>query len=115
MKKQSEFQLHSGPIIDIIRQAVDEQQMSLSEIASRAGLSVPTIARIYNRDVQLVQAKTARRLAEALGYELDLGGGGRVRFEKIAEKSNKTGLSYGQKAQIRKVLERAIEDALNKL
>ena len=115
MKQPSEFQVQADDIAKIVRQAVDEKHMSLSEIAGRAGLSVPTIARIYNQEVQLVQAKTARRIAEGLGYDIEVMKTGRTRLQAVGEKQRHSDLSSAQKAQIRRALTRALDEVLDKL
>ena len=54
MQKTASFQVDSQAIGNIVRRAVDEGHMTLSSIASSAGLSVPTIARLYKGAVNEV-------------------------------------------------------------
>jgi transcriptional regulator with XRE-family HTH domain len=111
----SQLQIQAEPLTEIVRKAVDQENMSLSDIASRAELSVPTIARLYNEGVKLVQARTARKVAEALGYTIDLSRAGRARLEREAEDRPDRGLTYAQKSRIRRAVHRALEDVLAQL
>jgi transcriptional regulator with XRE-family HTH domain len=112
MKNLSDFQISASALSDIVRKAVDEQHMSLSEVASRSGLSVPTIARIYSQEVGFVQTKTARRIAEGLGYTIDISKGDPT-FEKAGSSQRRSGLTQVQRAKLRKAIIDALDEILD--
>lgn len=114
MQKSTSFQVDSRVIGDVVRRAVDEGHMSLSAIASAAGLSVPTIARLYKGEVNEVQARTARVIASALGYTLEMRGSGAAKVTKGGVESRKGGLTQGQKQRILKAVARAVEAELER-
>jgi len=88
--------------------------MSLSEIASLAGLSVTTPARIYHGAKNQVQTKTARRIASALGYEISPTSSGQIKFVKVDERLQHK-LSAAQKDRIMRAVERVLREELEKL
>ena len=114
MQETASFQVNSRVIGDIVRNAVDEGHMSLSSIASLAGLSVPTIARLYKGEVNEIQARTARVVASALGYSLDLSRSGVARVTKEEVDSRSGGLTHGQKQRLLKAIQRAVERELER-
>lgn len=67
MRTATEFQVESVEIGKIVKEAMDDGQMNLSGIAAKAGVSVPTVARLYSQTVEIVHTRTARKVAAALG------------------------------------------------
>ncbi len=112
MQKSPSSKLDSRIIKDIVRKAVDEDHMSFSAIASSAGLSVPTITRLYEGTDMKVQARTARMIASALGYSLEIKGSGTVRVAKEEDGNRRTDLTHGQKQRILKAIMRSVEREL---
>ncbi|MGD0038327.1 MAG: helix-turn-helix domain-containing protein [Bacteroidota bacterium] len=110
MNKQSEFQIEASPLIKAVRKAVDDNHMSLSDIANRAGLSVPTIGRLYSEKVEYVQAKTARRMGEALGYEVEISKKGVLKLLEMANKLNSGKLTSAQKAKLLRAFQRLLDE-----
>ncbi len=114
MKPSTKLTLDNETIAAIVREAVDTRHMSLSEIASLAGLSVTTPARIYHGDKNQVQMKTARKIAEALGYEVQTSASGKVSFEKSSDETGIRRLTPMQKERIVKAVEIAIRKELER-
>jgi transcriptional regulator with XRE-family HTH domain len=110
MNKQSEFQIEASPLIKAVRIAVDDKHMSLSDIANRAGLSVPTIGRIYSEKIEFVQAKTARRTGEALGYEVEISRKGVLKLMEKADKVHNGKLTSVQKAKLIRGFQRLLDE-----
>lgn len=115
MKRMPKMYIDNEAIAAIVREAVNDGHMSLSEIASLAGLSVTTPARIYHGTKNQVQTKTARRIASALGYEVHTSAHGQVRFEKLDERSERSKLTGAQKDRILKAVERTLREELDRL
>jgi transcriptional regulator with XRE-family HTH domain len=85
--------------------------MTLSAIASLAGLSLPTIARIYNGEVSEVQTRTARKIAAGLGYSLEIGSRG-FTLEKPTEGKKQARLTAVQRERILKAVAKAVREEL---
>lgn len=115
MKKVAELYIDNESVAALVREAVDQKHMSLSEIASLAGLSVTTPARIYHGSKNQVQMKTARRIASALGYETQTSTSGHVRFVKMDERQELRKLTAAQKERILKAVNRALREELERL
>jgi len=115
MTRIPDLQIDNELIAGIVREAVNERHMSLSEIASLAGLSVTTPARIYHGSKNQVQMKTARRIASALGYEINPTASGQIRFIKLSERQEQKKLTGAQKDRIMKAVERILRAELEKL
>ncbi|MGB2958997.1 MAG: helix-turn-helix transcriptional regulator [Bacteroidota bacterium] len=109
--KTAKFRIESVRIQELVQKAVNEQHLSLSAIASLAGLSVPTIARIYNGEVSEVQTRTARKIAAGLGYSIDVGPR-RVLLEKPTEGKRQARLTAVQKERILKAIMKAMREEL---
>ena len=114
MKRIPELYVDTNVIASIVREAVNDRHMSLSEIASLAGLSVTTPARIYHGAKNQVQTKTARRIASALGYEISPTASGQIKFVKVDEHPQHK-LSSVQKDRIIRAVEKALREELEKL
>lgn len=112
MQKTGSFRVESRIVGDIVREAVDDGHMSLSSIAAAAGLSVPTIARLYKGEVTAVQSRTARVVASALGYSLEVKGAGAAKLVKEDAGARRTGLTQGQRQRVLKAVMRAVEREL---
>jgi DNA-binding Xre family transcriptional regulator len=109
MRKQSEFQIDARPLIEAVRKTVDEGAMNLSDIANRAGLSVPTIGRLYSDEVKFVQMKTARRVGDALGYHVQISDSGGLRLEETGPKNQSGNLTAVQKAKLLRAFQRLLD------
>ena len=113
MKKQK-FRIDAAQIQQLVLKAVNEKNMTLSAIASLAGLSVPTIARIFNGEVSEVQTRTARKIAAGLGYSFEVGPRG-FTLEKPTEGKRQARLTVVQKERILKAIMRTLREELEKV
>jgi transcriptional regulator with XRE-family HTH domain len=114
MKRIPDLHLDNELIAGIVREAVNDRHMSLSEIASLAGLSITTPARIYHGSKNQVQIQTARKLAEALGYEIIIRSNGSSEVIRKQDPHPTRRLSQGQKDRVLAAVMKAVREELER-
>lgn len=63
--------LNQARIAEILAESRRLKQLTLHELARKAGLSYQTVFRYMHNDVKHMKIKTVRKLAQALGVSMD--------------------------------------------
>ena len=75
---------------------------------------MPTIARIYSGEVSEVQMRTAKKIAGALGYALEVDSG-KLSADRTKRGRPRGKLTAGQKEMILKAVTRAVREELERV
>lgn len=70
--EQSYFRWLHKMLDEIFKQAANEHELSLWELAAKATLHYTTVQKLADRQTYYPQIRTVRKLAIAVGYELNI-------------------------------------------
>lgn len=114
MKNPTPFVQDAKELSRIVQAAVSDRNLSMNEISQMTGLAVPTIMRIYHRQVDKVQAKTVRALVGGLGYEHTISSSGKLKI-KDKKLSVSGQLTFIQKEKILRSVMKLLREELDRL